>query len=118
MKKILLAAGLLMSFGVSAEMMTNLENGQIYITDDRGAYTNDGTRLNRAGNSDIYFGTDGGTYQQQGNQIRQIGGFPPPPQQNNEVYRNNGNSGNGSGNQTNYSDPTSRLNGNRFVPWH
>lgn len=117
MKKIILAAGLLISFGVSAEMMTNPENGQIYVKDDKGAYTNDGTRLNKAGNSDTYFGTDGGIYEQQGNQIRQIGGFKP--QQNNEAYQDDNNSNSRmNGNQTRYIDPKSRLNGNGIVPWH
>jgi hypothetical protein len=92
MKKIMLVAGMLMSFGVSAEFKINPETGQGYNTDSNGAWSTDGTRLNKAGNSDTYFGSDGGTYEQQGNQIRQIGGFQPQ-QQNNINYNNGSNSG-------------------------
>lgn len=91
MKKIILVAGMLMAFGVRAEYKINSETGQGYNTDSNGAWSTDGTRLNKAGNSDTYFGSDGGTYEQQGNQIRQIGGFQPPQQQNNNL--NNGGNG-------------------------
>jgi len=93
MNKIMLVAGLLMSFGVSAEFKINPETGQGYNTDSNGAWSTDGTRLNKAGNSDTYFGSDGGTYEQQGNQIRQIGGFQSQQQDNN--FNNDSNNGQG-----------------------
>jgi len=95
MKKIILVAGMLMSFGVSAEFKINPETGQGYNTDSNGAWSTDGTRLNRAGDSNTYFGSDGGTYEQQGNQIRQIGGFKPQQQQ----QQQNNNFNNGSNNR-------------------
>lgn len=101
--------------------LMNPQTGKGYNSDNDGAWGTDGTRLNRAGQSNTYFGSDGGIYEQQGNQIRQIGGFKQQQDnedyQDNDDYQDNGNS-NGGGNQKQYIDPTSRLNGNRFVPWH
>jgi hypothetical protein len=72
MNKIMLVAGMLMSFGVSAEALTNPENGQVWITDDNGAYTTDNSRLIKSG--DHYFGSDGRIYLRQGSLLMQIGG--------------------------------------------
>ena len=71
----LILLGLVLAFGANAEYKIN-PNGGGYNTDDNGAWSTDGTRLNQAGpGNDTYFGTDGGIYQREGNTIRQTGGF-------------------------------------------
>lgn len=72
MEKMILVTGLLMSFGLSADALTNPENGQVWITDDNGAYTADNSRLIKSGEN--YFGSDGRIYLRQGNILMQING--------------------------------------------
>jgi len=73
MKKIIiLVAGILMSFGLSSETMTNPENGEVWAITDNGAYNADNSKLIKYG--DKYYGGDGRIYLRQGNILMQIGG--------------------------------------------
>jgi hypothetical protein len=72
MKKIILVAGILMSFGLSAETMTNPQNGEVWAITDNGAYNADNSQLIKYG--DKYYGGDGRIYLRQGNILMQIDG--------------------------------------------
>lgn len=73
MKKIIiLAAGILMLLGLSAETMTNPENGEVWAITDDGAYNANNSKLIK--NGDKYYGGDGRIYLRQGNTLMQIDG--------------------------------------------
>jgi hypothetical protein len=72
MKKIILAAGILMSFALNAETMTNPENGEVWAITDKGAYNADNSQLIKYG--DKYYGGDGRIYLRNDHILMQIDG--------------------------------------------
>lgn len=71
-KIVMLIAGILMLFGLSAETMTNPENGEVWAITDDGAYNANNSKLIK--NGDKYYGGDGRIYLRQGNILMQIDG--------------------------------------------
>lgn len=70
--------------GVSnADVLTNPQTGEIWITDDKGAYTTDNSEIYKSG--DNYLGEDGRVYKRIDDHLIQIGGprqqQATPPQQ-------------------------------------
>lgn len=71
-KLIALAAGMLVSFAVRAEIMTNPGNGEVWVITDNGAYNADNSELIKDG--DKYYGSDGRIYLRQGSLLMQVSG--------------------------------------------
>jgi hypothetical protein len=72
MTKFILVAGMLMSFGLSADTMTNPKTGEVWALTDNGAYNADNSKLIK--NGDKYYGADGRIYLRQGDTLMQIDG--------------------------------------------
>lgn len=71
-KTIVLIVGILISLGLNAKTMTNVENGEVWAITDNGAYNAENSKLIKHG--DKYYGSDGRIYLRQGNMLVQIGG--------------------------------------------